>query len=386
MIYIILFTGLFITGLLDLTTHFKAKQKYLLFWFWIIIFILLKGLRWDTGTDWAQYYTCFEKSNWNNIFSYYRYGHGTTLMEFGYVFLNALVRTLFGHYTFFLLITNALILIMYGKVIYNFIPKYQLATLAIAMVSIELFPVRQTLTFSILCYALNYIIKKEFWKYLLCILICFTIHRISLVYIIFYFIFNIKFNYKRNILIYLSIIFLSELFYAAFDIMKGSLIIQLATGGLLNTYDATSETMKNMTEETNNTIVYLSSILQLSLYSYCYHIIKDENIKLHFNLALNMYFICLCLNNIGLIPGFDSIFRLSNALAISYPLCIGFSFYSILKKPQLPTILIVGLFTATFYIKLKTQLIMHPESPDYKIVMPYKSFLQQDEYNRTGKW
>lgn len=67
MIYYILFISLFLTSLLDFTKINKAFKNRL-FILWIIIFILFKGLRWDTGTDFNQFYACFKYSDWSNIF------------------------------------------------------------------------------------------------------------------------------------------------------------------------------------------------------------------------------------------------------------------------------------------------------------------------------
>ena len=48
------------------------KQKISILWFWVIVFTLFRGLRWDTGTDWDQFLEVYNHAHWDNIFSYYR--------------------------------------------------------------------------------------------------------------------------------------------------------------------------------------------------------------------------------------------------------------------------------------------------------------------------
>ena len=164
MIYYILFISLFLTSLLDFTKINKSLKNKL-FIFWIIIFILFKGLRWDTGTDFNQFYACFKYSDWNNIFSFWRYGPDTTRMEFGYMFLNVLIKMIYPNYTFFLLITNAFILYSFGYLIKKYVPNQSLIALSIMIVSTEIFPVRQTLVTAILCYCIVFIQKKQLKYY-----------------------------------------------------------------------------------------------------------------------------------------------------------------------------------------------------------------------------
>ena len=67
-----------------------------------IIMTLFQGLRWNTGADWTQFYRTFNLLNWHNVFSFNRGDYRT--LEYGYSLLNVCIKTLFGHYTFFLLL------------------------------------------------------------------------------------------------------------------------------------------------------------------------------------------------------------------------------------------------------------------------------------------
>ncbi len=387
-IYVIIFALMVFMAIADILKLISRDWYRHIYWCLVTILIMFKGLRWDTGTDWTQYYMCFERSSWSNIFSYARYGTGTKLMEPGYMFLNTLVKTFFPHYTFFLLFTNAFILISYGKVILKFIPRYSITVLTLASVCLELFPVRQSLTFAILCYSFQYILSGEWKKYVFAVVVCCLIHRSSVVFIIFYPILKCEFNIYRNIVIYLIFIVGTQIFGVIFDFLHNINVINVMTGGIMDTYDMTSSTMIRMDEESsprNYILSRVSSMVQLSFFAYIYTKMKAKRYRFNpfFQLSLNAFFIVLCLNLIGQTPGFGSIYRLSNSLAISYALCVGFAIYYFIKTKA--PIIAIFVFLLTFCIKLNTVPIMRPESNRYRLFVPYKSFFQEDEMVRSGR-
>ena len=391
LIYIIIIIGLFFTAFYEIIFNISPTTKKKIFWSWVICLILFKGLRWDTGTDWSQYHSVFYESWWNNIFTFWRYGINTSYLEPGYVFLNTLIRTFLPHYTFFLLITNAFILYVFAKSIYNNLPQYQLVGLAILTVSTELFPVRQTLTFAILCYSMKYVLNGNLWKYLLCCLICFTIHRSSLLFVPFYFIFRTEFKFWRSILIYIVVIICSELMYRLFDLFNTSSLLILLTGGITETYNASQLALMNQEEYERSSvfITYTNSLIQMSLFSYTLkymkqHLDLDDKHIILMNLVLNAYLTLICFNAIGMNPGFDSIYRMANALWVAYPFCIVFTIYVFIKKKL--KLIALAIFILSFYIKYNTMPFMRPKSETYYLFVPYKSFLDQNQPIRSGYW
>ncbi len=386
-IYLILLIGLLLTATVDLIHPFNKKDANNWFWFWIVIFILFKGLRWDTGTDWAQFYACFEDSKWSNIFSYWRYGFDTETMEFGYVFLNVLGRTLLGHFTLFLLVTNAFILIVLGKLIKEHIPQHHIAVLAILLLSMEFFPVRQSLSIAIFCFSIPFILERNIKKFIICLLICFTIHRSSLLGIIAYPLINYNYKYKYNVLIYSVIFSLSTILYSAFDFLHSIDLINTLTGGLMHHYDIAEGYMKMESFENKSYLsTYISSVVQLSIFSYpYYHIMpKDSQYKSVYGFYLNLYTLWLCVNAIGYNPAFDIVFRVANMFAIAYPMVVGFTIFYFIKK-KIEVLAMVILF-GVFLIKLRTQTFMQPESDYYFLYVPYKSFIHEGEPERSGQW
>lgn len=390
-IYYLLLGGIFLTALLDLLHPLKKKDANNLFWWWVIIFILFKGLRWDTGTDWAQFYACFENSTWSNIFSYWRYGKGTELMEPGYVFLNVLSRTLMFHYTFFLLATNAVILVIFAKLLRKYISKHYLAALAILIVSVDFFPVRQSLAIAIFCYSTKYILSCNLKKFLLCCFLEFTIHRSSLVAVVVYLFIFCNFNYKRSIIIYLIVGVSNTILYQAFDFLHNIAVINALTGGIMDNYDAAGHyEYVGQFEEINmvgRTLTYISSIIQLTILSYPYYkfIEKDDSTtKQVYSFFLNLYTFWLCLNVIGYNPGFLMIYRIANSFSFAYPLVVGLSI--LLYRQNRLKIIAVLLFVIAFVVKLNTQIFMQPDNEYYGLFVPYKSFIHQDGIPRSGVW
>ena len=74
---------------------FKANRKigYILFTFIFFLFVLHDGLRWETGTDWGNYYRFFLNCLWDEWEQF----------EPGYVLFNQLIRGLTIDYNVFLL-------------------------------------------------------------------------------------------------------------------------------------------------------------------------------------------------------------------------------------------------------------------------------------------
>ena len=70
----------------------KTKQKVL--FLWMIFFTLFGGLRWETGGDWTLYKGYFDAAQWGSILSYQRW-EGDISIDPGYMFLSALVKTVF---------------------------------------------------------------------------------------------------------------------------------------------------------------------------------------------------------------------------------------------------------------------------------------------------
>ncbi len=186
------------------------KQRIWLLLIGTIVVIFFQGLRWRTGTDWEQYYNEFVNVNrpgWDDNF------------ESGYKLLNSIIRTYTDKFTIFLLVEcglNAIFIIL-------FIRSMPIGNPNLAYLyffSFAIFPIRYTLASSIILYSYKYILAKDFRKFLLLVLLAFSIHRMVIVFLPLYFIANKNYSFKILFCIYIATIVLG---YAT-ELVFGNLI------------------------------------------------------------------------------------------------------------------------------------------------------------------
>lgn len=182
-LYIILYGLLLSAIFLDRDDVSTDKKKLLLKGF-VVLFALFRGLRWNTGTDWDAYLNVFEEADWDNIFSLV---HDAGFMEPGYVFLNALVKSLGGNYTLFLLLTNLFLLFSYYR-FSLYVSSRPIWVFVVILFTVAFFPVRQTLAVGVMLFAYRYLLERQGWKYALLVLGASFIHASALVCLPFYYI------------------------------------------------------------------------------------------------------------------------------------------------------------------------------------------------------
>ncbi len=156
----------------ELSPSFRLKKRLMICW--SIFFVIYGGIRWNTGGDWDQYYSHFLYSNWNNIFNYDRNGNET--LEPGFVFLNALIKSIFKEYYFFNIFTLAVI--EYG--IYKFCIKFGQNHPWIPFIMFNLgvlFPVRAGLSLGVCYLAFLKIKERKLVQFLIILGIAFLIHN-----------------------------------------------------------------------------------------------------------------------------------------------------------------------------------------------------------------
>ena len=101
-IYLLIYSILsFFTLLESRIKKLSARCASSIYLYFLLFFLILGGIRWNTGTDWDPYYLYFETNdNWRNFeFSGFEF-------ENGYVLLNYLVKCISDSYSFFLLICS----------------------------------------------------------------------------------------------------------------------------------------------------------------------------------------------------------------------------------------------------------------------------------------
>lgn len=183
LIYIILYTLLVFTLLWENKEN-ELRFKKIVIYASVLVFTLFRGLRWETGTDWPQYFEVFNDATWNSIFSYDR-GFGN--MEIGYMFINMFIKSIYNDYTFFLLVTNLFILNAFAKFSLTN-STTPIMVFVLIMFSTQFFPVRIGLAVGVIIWGLFSFSDKKYWRVIICSLIAVSIHSSSIVFLLAYFI------------------------------------------------------------------------------------------------------------------------------------------------------------------------------------------------------
>lgn len=198
MIYYIIFV---ILAVLAINGNNRKNEKGTMM-LMMVTFTLFQGLRWHTGADWAQYEMTFKTLDWDNLFTFNRGGNRP--LELGYALLNVVVKTFFGHYTFFLLLSCGFI---NGTLLYftnKYIKNDRAFTFLLILMNSALFPVRNAFAGIIVIWGIDFIINRNIKRFALIVIISSLIHTFGFITAIFYF-----FNQHVNKYIWLSLYLLS---------------------------------------------------------------------------------------------------------------------------------------------------------------------------------
>ena len=222
--YLIINILVFFSCVFEYGTSNGIKRNVL--FFWMIFFTLFAGLRWGVGPDWEQYYQHFQRSEWSNIFSYDRYGNGRELLEPGFVFLNVLIKSLFGEYYWFNILASGFCQYTLIRFCYHFSPKYPILLYSFMMLFASYsFVVRAGLAISIGYWCYNAIYTRNLKQFLFVVSCAFMVHNQCIVLLPLYWIGKIRLNIYSLSLLYIIFAFMGFLFQQYFSILA------LAVGG-----------------------------------------------------------------------------------------------------------------------------------------------------------
>lgn len=245
----------------SLSLFYRGKRDIQKRWMYLGCFVcaLFGGFGdWD-GFDWSQYYVVFQDSRWDNIIGY----HLTNLamMEPGYMFLNILVKTIFGKFTIFHFLLVWGYMFSYTKFYIKY-TKYPLLLFVITFfLGIRFIIIRQMLSSSITIWAYKYIKERNFIKFLIVIAIASSIHMSSIVFLPCYWLFYLNANYIICNLIYIGAFFVSSFFRDYF------LIVGAMFGGGIS---AKIDVYSNMAEDDRvfglGSLLFNVALLNVSLY------------------------------------------------------------------------------------------------------------------------
>ena len=193
----------FITGVFSLLEiiGLKSNQRKLSYIIFCFILFILSFIRWETGSDWDNYYDFFvHATSWGDFREF----------EPLYATLNTLANELTGSYTFLLLILSSILFSLQSISINKYSP-YPLTSL-FCLVGIScgnVFFVRQTIAVAIIFYSVKYIQGKRFIPFITLITIATLLHRSSFIFIFAWFVYYRKFSIKFMLITIIASLFLS---------------------------------------------------------------------------------------------------------------------------------------------------------------------------------
>ena len=350
MIYWILCILLIICAFCGFTNN-SVKTKRMV-WCMFVVFTLFQGLRWNTGADWQQYLRVFQTCDWEHIFTFDR-GDGSRNMEFGYVFLNVIIKTIFQEYTFFLLITCGFINLMYMRVLEKYIPdKYQSIAYALFLMMSAIFPVRQALACSFFIgFGVSALLEKNWKVYLIVVAVCTTIHYSCIVLIVFYYL--DKFIKTPILLgIFLSSSIIIEFLPNVMDkVVQLPIISDLAFASLINRYQNTDTLAEKTGLDNSLTIAFV--IVQILFFGWMREKFKSDSEKYKLlTTCLNMYVIASTCRQISLYPGMNEFARFGYYVGIGYLILVAYTFFFFYERLKRFTVIISFVFIAFMSFKV----------------------------------
>jgi len=194
-IYIISALCLLSFALLSEFGYFKtsktAKAAFLSAGSLILFFI--SAFRFDTGYDYRPYTNFFTRTISNTTAQL-----ATLRFEKGYVFLNRYIQLFVNDFQVLFIIISLIVIILVYAILLKYCKNPSLGLLGFYLlgyyfVSMDL--MRNLVAGLIVMYSYKYIKEKDFMRFIVIVLLASTFHLSALVFIPFYFILRLKFNY-----------------------------------------------------------------------------------------------------------------------------------------------------------------------------------------------
>lgn len=191
--YFIIFGGLFLLALMEIC-GLKKQDVSKLYWFCLFVFWILSFIRWEKGTDWDNYYYFFTEIQWSPNYS------GT--YEWGFEKINYWVGSITDNYSV-LLFFIALLLYSIEGIAIKRMSVFPLVSILIfwALNYSNIFFVRQSIGIAFLMYSIRFIEQRRFGMFLLWVGLAAGFHRTCWVFLLAWWVWDIKWNIRTWYLI-----------------------------------------------------------------------------------------------------------------------------------------------------------------------------------------
>lgn len=181
--YMLLLYIMIVSAMYQICVSGSSRLRYhksVYFWFVFIPVWLIMGLRYGVGKDYFSYKNIFEEIGNGVTFSY---------IERGYVVLNRLINRLTHKSAYLFLTTSFMIVFFFMKTIWKYSRSVVLSSVLFITLGYyfnAMNAVRQFMAISISFYAIQYINRKDWFKFLTAILIASTFHTSALILLVSY--------------------------------------------------------------------------------------------------------------------------------------------------------------------------------------------------------
>lgn len=334
--------------------HLSRKRELL--WFWVIVLTLFRGLRWETGTDWQQYYDVFQTADWSNIFSFAR--NSSVSMEWGYMLLNVLIKSIGGNYTLFLLLTNFFVLLAYMKFALSN-SKTPIFIFILIIFSAQFFPVRIGIAVAVIILGLCNFSSKRYWRVTLYTLIAMSIHSSALAFLPIYF-FSFYWKVPTKLAVATAILWM---IIAQTSFYKDTLLI--VAGNLNFLGDDAAHKFENYLDynlvKNSGMVMAFSGILSNTIFIVLLILFGNminkpsaylKNSNINYGFLFNIYFVFMMIAIAFPGDNMAGLRRLQNYFMFAFPILFSTYIVSNQKKfPQLKSIFALGF---VFYILFRS--------------------------------
>jgi hypothetical protein len=260
-----------------------------------LFFVLFRGLRWETGTDWEQFHDFFYNVSLDSFFSP-RYSGTKAIMEPGYTLLNFIFYNLTGSYTSLLVFYNAVIFWIFYNCSWKYFPENPLNIFICLILFTSIFPLRQGFAVAIFFYGIRYILSKNMLKFSITLIIAATIHNSAILMFPCYFFLNKHIPTKLVITSYIVCLILAE--SPLLDFIVEQIISALAMIiGIDSTFAYKSYVYLYTDIDVDNSLFtkifsFLRSIVFISIFC---SFRRRNNISGNYNIFFNCFVLSLCI-------------------------------------------------------------------------------------------
>lgn len=191
--YFIIFGLLFLFALIEIC-GLKKRDVNKLYWFCLFVFWILSFIRWEKGTDWGNYYAFFTEIQWSPNYS------GAYEWEFEKI--NYWVGSVTDNYSVLLFFIALLIYSIEGTAIKR-MSVFPLVSILVfwALYYSNIFFVRQSIGIAFLLYSIRFIEQRRFWIFFLWVGLAAGFHRTCWIFLVAWWVWNIKWNIRTWYLI-----------------------------------------------------------------------------------------------------------------------------------------------------------------------------------------